>query len=145
MIGTEHEPRADEIHVKIIPDISAAVQALFSGEIHVLYAVPSLHYDKIEKDPNLDIIEIESNSAYYLIFNLDEKYQSEVLDMNLRKAILNAIDPKAYITIVQSGRAVEITSTVTPLIKNIDGYTKVEKPTSTEMAKEYLKVYGENK
>lgn len=145
MVGTDHEPRAEEIHVKIIPDANAAVQALFSGEIHVLYAVSSLHYDKVKNDPNLDIIEIESNSAYYLIFNLDEKYQSEVLDMNLRKAILNAIDPKAYITIVQSGRAVEITSTVTPLIKNIEGYNKVEKPTSIDKAEEYLRNYGENK
>lgn len=145
MVGTEHEPKVDEIHVKIIPDTSAAVQALFSGEIHVLYGVPSLHYDKINNESKLDITEIESNSASYIIFNLDEKYQRPVLDMNLRKTILNAIDPKAYITIVQSGRAVEITSTVTPLIKNIEGYEKVEKPNSTEKAKEYLKAYSENK
>lgn len=145
MVGTEHEPKVDEIHVKIIPDTSAAVQALFSGEIHVLYGVPSLHYDKIKNESKLDITEIESNAASYIIFNLDEKYQRPVLDMNLRKTILNAIDPKAYITIVQSGRAVEITSTVTPLIKNLEGYEKVEKPTSDDKAKEYLKAYSQSK
>lgn len=145
MVGTEFEPKAQEIHVKIIPDTNAAVQALFSGEVHVLYSVPSLHYDKINNDPNLDITEIESNAASYIIFNLNEKHQRSTLDENVRKAILNALDSQSFITIVQSGRGVGISSTVTPLIKNLDGYKEVKKPFDVEKAKEYIKGYVESK
>ncbi len=143
MTGTEHEPRIENVEVKIIPDSSAAVQALFSGEIHVLYSVPTLHFDRIQEDSKLNIVEMASNGAQYIVFNLDEAYGKATLDANLRKAVLNAIDPKPFIEIVHSGRAVEITSTVTPLLTNLEGYVPVKKPTDLTKAAEYLEAYGQ--
>lgn len=142
MVGSDNEPRINNVEVKIIPDASAAVQALFSGEIHVLYSVPALHFEKVEADESLEIVEIASNAARYILFNLDEKYGRETLNADLRKAALNAIDPAAYIQIISSGRAVEIASTVTPLLTSLDGYVNVKKPTDANKAVEYLNAYA---
>ena len=143
MTNSDFEPRIKNIELKIIPDASAAVQALFSNEIHVLYSVPALHFEKIQDEPKLDIVEMASNSARYILFNLNKSYKKVTLDENLRKAVLNAIDPIPFIKIIEFGRAVEITSTVTPLLISLDGYIKVEKPTDTKKAIEYLKAFGE--
>lgn len=143
MTGSDHEARIENIELKIIPDASAAVQALFSEEIHVLYSVPALHFEKIQEDAKLDIVEMASNSARYILFNLDEAYGKVTLDADLRKAALNAIDPLPFIQIIESGRAVEITSTVTPLLTSLEGYMDVKKPTDMKKALEYLKVFSE--
>jgi len=143
MTGSDNEARIKNVEIKIIPDASAAVQALFSDEIHVLYSVPALHFEKVQEDPKLDIVEMASNSARYVLFNLDEAYGKVTLDEDLRKAALNAIDPMPFIQIIESGRAVEITSTVTPLLTSLDGYVNVKKPTDTNKALEFLKIFSE--
>lgn len=145
MTGSKHEARIKNIELKIIPDAGAAVQALFSNEIHVLYSVPALHFEKIQKDASLDIVEMASNSARYVLFNLDEKYGKATLDVNLRNAALHAVDPLPFIQIIESGRAVEITSTVTPLLTSLEGYVNVTKPTDSNKAVEYLNAFAVSK
>lgn len=142
-VETDNEPKIKNVEVLIIPDSNAAVQALMNGELHVLYAVPPLHYNKVASTDSLTVAEIESNSVAYLIFNLKPDFNSPVLNQDLRKAVLNAVDGKVYIQIVSSGRASETTTTVTPLIKNLPGYEGVVKPTDIDAAKTHLQKYFE--
>lgn len=143
--GSQFEPKVKYIDIKIIPDRNAEIQALFSEEIHLVYRPNEAHIEKIKADEKLGLKEKESNATVYLIFNLNEEFGSVMLDENLRHAVLNAIDVKPFIDIVKSGKAVPISSTVTPLIKNIPGYKEVVKPTDPAKVQEYINKYLESK
>lgn len=137
MTGTEHEPRISKVVVKFIKDLDSSLSALRSGEIHLLYNVPVDKYSLVEGDTKLSLQKRPSNGVTYASFNL--LGQSEFKDVNLRKAVLYAID-QDQILAVYNNLKIKSYSTVSTLVDT----GNVHKA-DLNKTKEYLQKYWDSK
>ncbi len=137
MTGTEHEPRISAVKVKFIKDQDSSLSALRSGEIHLLYSVPEDKYQLVEGDSKLSLQKRPSNGVSYAFFNL--LGQSEYSDLNLRKAVLNAIDQDQFLA-VYNNLKIKAYATLTPLVDTGNVHTA-----DLEKTKEYLQKYWDSK
>ncbi|ATP40515.1 hypothetical protein CSE16_10905 [Solibacillus sp. R5-41] len=136
-VGTENEPKINNISVRFIQDNDSALSALRNGEIHVLQTVPETKVDVVEGDTNLKLKTFDSNAVSYLIFNPKGREVSESVD--LRKAVLYSINQDEFISYYQ-GKKKPAVSTVSPLI---DTGLKVE--ADSAKVKEFLNAYNASK
>lgn len=96
------------VTVKMINDKAAMVNALRSGDVDM--ALPTgINVQTCEQDPNLAVVSNSSDVVYYMTFNLSN---SVMKDINLRKAVLYAINQDDVIKVV-NGRGVRASSTLT--------------------------------
>lgn len=89
------QPYYDEVIVKYIPDASARLQALQSGEIDLIYGSALLSWDDYEQAtslPNMEGAVAESDSKTR---NLVLNASGTLSDLRLREAIAYAIDKEA--------------------------------------------------
>ena len=86
------QPAFDELVLRIIPDVSARVAALESGELDLLYfgGLPSTEVKRVATFPNVKIVNTTQGApAYMCIFNL----RTPVLgDVKVRQAIAHGLN-----------------------------------------------------
>jgi peptide/nickel transport system substrate-binding protein len=85
----EGSPEIDRLVFSIIPDDATAVQALITGQIDFLEAVPAANVRELEANPDVRLKLNEYPSPMRIIFNLEAE---EIQDINLRRAIATAIN-----------------------------------------------------
>lgn len=136
-VGTENEPKINNISVRFIQDNDSALSALRNGEIHVLQAVPETKVDVVKGDSNLTLKTADSNGVTYLQMNPKGREVSTSVD--LRKAILYSINQDEFISYYQGNKKPAV-STVSPLV---DTGLKLE--ADSTKVKEFLNAYNASK
>jgi len=97
--GIEQYPTKN-FGLKIIADTNAALAALENGEIDFLPAFNAADYALIEANPDLKICTRAGAESYYMGFN----YANPIMeDLNVRKALMQAIDKDAIEMIALEG------------------------------------------
>ncbi len=100
MVGTEYEPKIKTISIKMIPDADSALNALRSGEVHMLNSLDVEKWSVVEGDEKLALKTQPGIAEKHLIFNTSEN--SVCSDLNVRKAIQNAMDQNAFIAVYEN-------------------------------------------
>ena len=137
MVGTEYEPKIKTISIKMIPDKDSALSALRSGEVHMLNSLDVEKDSVVEGDAKLALKTQAGIAEKHLIFNTSEN--SVCSDINVRKAIQNAMDQQAFIAVYDNS----VFPATSPIGTIMDtGYTFTPDPT---VVKEYLIKYFESK
>ncbi|HEY7610646.1 MAG TPA: ABC transporter substrate-binding protein [Alphaproteobacteria bacterium] len=99
----KREGNVTEVVFSRIPNAATRVAALLSGEIDMIYTVPTQDTDKISKDPNTKIIEKPETRVVYLGLDVDRselqfsnvKGKNPFKDKRVREAIYRSIDVEA--------------------------------------------------
>ncbi len=100
MVGTEFEPKIKNITIKMILNKDSALSSLLSGELHVLNSLDVEKDSVVEGDAKLALKTTPGIAEKHLIFNTSEK--SVCSDVNVRKAIQNAMDQSAFIAVYEN-------------------------------------------
>lgn len=93
-------PKLDRLIFSIIPDDATAVQALISGQIDVLEAIPSANIDELISNSDIRMMLNEYPSPTRIVFNLNHDL---VQDINVRRAIASAVDKEEISQKVYNG------------------------------------------
>jgi len=100
-------PYADEVILKIIPEVSAQVLGLEKGEISWMpNYFPHAEYERVSKNPEISIT-TKGSEAYIpmvnLYFNLWDPNRPYVTDVRVRQAIAHAIDKNVLVQRATAG------------------------------------------
>lgn len=96
-------PCIDRLIFRIIPDEQTQVAALQTGEVDFLPNIPGASVPTFEGNPDFTISIAEQDSLFQMFFNLENpKYQ----DVQVRQALMIAIDRQAVVDIVRQGYGV---------------------------------------
>lgn len=137
MKDTESYPNIKTLTIKFIGDLDAAVSALRSGDVYILYDIVPDKLNVIESDTNLVLQKIPSNALIFAFINMSEGHITS--DVNIRKAVLYSIDQDSFIA-VNDNYGYRAYTTLTPLL-DTGNILKQDK----EKVKEYLKAFRESK
>lgn len=92
--------RLEKVVFKIIPEASTRIMALNSGDVDMSLKIPESDVGKLEKDPNITVYRKLSTFTDFLQFNCAK---APFNDLNIRKAVANAIDTEGIVkNILQS-------------------------------------------
>ncbi|MGN8648103.1 ABC transporter substrate-binding protein [Gracilibacillus sp. HCP3S3_G5_1] len=98
----EGYPKLDQVIFQVIPDNSARLTALRSGEIDIMDGLNPDDYEAIQNEPGLQVFERETNNVGYLGFNVEKEPFGDPL---VRKAMHHAVDKEELITLLFAGLA----------------------------------------
>lgn len=110
------EPKLNQIIFRVIPDNSARLNALSTGEIDLMDGVNPTDLEKIKADSNLQEIRRPSMNVGYLGFNVTKKPFD---NKKVRQALSYAVDKQGLIDSFYSGLAVPAKN---PMPDSIEGY-----------------------
>ncbi|HAE41616.1 MAG TPA: peptide ABC transporter substrate-binding protein [Clostridiales bacterium] len=96
----EGAPKLDRLIFSIIPDDATAVQALISGQIDVLEAIPPANVEELIANSDIRMMLNEYPSPTRIVFNLNHEL---VQDVNVRRAIATAVDKEEISLKVYNG------------------------------------------
>ena len=135
-------PKTKKLTFRYIPEASARLVALQSGDIDICFDPASVDLDLVEDDPNLRLEIGDSSKTIYLCFNTKKAPFDNV---DFRKAVAYAIDKQEIVDIAKDGKAIVGASTWGPATfgfdSSITGYEQ-----NLDLAKEYLqKVFPDGK
>ncbi|MDR1510489.1 MAG: ABC transporter substrate-binding protein [Synergistaceae bacterium] len=83
-------PAIKKVRLKIISDVSAAIIALQTGEIHTFFDdIPGLFYGQVEKTENVRLVDFPSTILFSIFMNCRE---GMFTDRKMREAVAYAID-----------------------------------------------------
>lgn len=135
MEDTIYYPNIKTLNIKFIRDLDAAVSALRSGDIYILYDIIPDKLKVIESDSNLLLQKVPSNALIFAFLNMTDGHITS--NVNIRKAILYSIDQDSFIA-VNDNYGYRAYTTISPLI-NTGNVLNQDK----DKVKEYLKAYEE--
>jgi peptide/nickel transport system substrate-binding protein len=126
---------------KVIPDGSAALEALETGEVDLCQYIPPASYSTVRKNKKLELMRAPCPRVFNLILNTSaEPFKDNV---NLRQAIAHAIDKQFMVDVALEGygkvAATLVNDTFIAAPKNIARYAV---PYNVRRAKELLKEAG---
>jgi peptide/nickel transport system substrate-binding protein len=98
----EGYPKLDRVIFQVIPDNSARLTALRSGEIDIMDGLNPDDYEAIANEPGLQVFERETNNIGYLGFNTDQEPFDDPL---VRQAMHHAVDKETLIGLLYAGLA----------------------------------------
>ncbi|TMW71846.1 ABC transporter substrate-binding protein [Alteribacter natronophilus] len=98
----EGYPKLDSVIFQVIPDNSARLTALRSGEIDIMDGLNPDDVDAIEGEDGLTVFERATNNIGYLGFNMDKEPFDDVL---VRQALNHAVDKETLIMTLFAGLA----------------------------------------
>jgi peptide/nickel transport system substrate-binding protein len=96
-------PRVDEVHQVYLKEYAAQLAALTTGEIHIMYLVPTELIPLFKKDPGIQLLEVPSPSFQPFEFFVQQK---PLNDARVRLAIRLAADRKAMMDAATGGHGV---------------------------------------
>jgi peptide/nickel transport system substrate-binding protein len=111
-----------EVDFAVVPEDSARVLMLMSGEADVVSNVPPVMVNRLKSAPGVKIVEETGFRTIYVAFNFDMKPFG---DLRVRQAIAHAIDTKALLSGVMNNIGTAgggLESTVIPGSAKIDPY-----------------------
>ncbi|MEN6348296.1 MAG: ABC transporter substrate-binding protein [Syntrophomonas sp.] len=88
------KPKLDKVVFKIIPEAATRIMALNSGDVDMSLKIPESEVAKLEKDPNITVYRKLSTFTDFLQFNCAK---APFNDLNVRKAVANAIDTEGIV------------------------------------------------
>ncbi len=87
-------PAIPHVNFRFIPESSALIVALETGDIDAMMRVPPQEVDRLESDPNIEVVRESSVRTIYIGFNnLREPFDDE----RVRKALNYAVDKEAIV------------------------------------------------
>jgi peptide/nickel transport system substrate-binding protein len=87
-------PYLDEIEILFLSESSAQVEALLGGQIDFIIYFPTEFIPMLEEDPNVEVYQAASNTAYVLRMRSDE---GPTADVRVRQALKAATDRSAIL------------------------------------------------
>lgn len=99
-------PHLDEVVYRIVPDPSAMSQMMRAGEIDVIPFPPGVDpaaVEELEGSDEVQLAEFPSDQLQMILFNLDEARTPLFQDVQVRKAMLHALDREALVEAVLFG------------------------------------------
>ena len=131
----------EEIDWKIITDSNAALSSFLAGDLDMV-GLGTGELIKQAEAAGATVQSYDDGSAFYIYFNNNDQYLSNV---NLRRALFNAIDAQKEIDTVWQNNNLPMTSFTAPGVKASDGTSFAGKvgelyapSRDQEKAKEYL-------
>lgn len=131
----------EEIDWKIITDSNAALSSFLAGDLDMV-GLGTGELIKQAEAAGATVQSYDDGSAFYIYFNNNDQYLSNV---NLRRALFNAIDAQKEIDTVWQNNNLPMTSFTAPGVKASDGTSFASKvgelyapSRDQEKAKEYL-------
>ncbi|MFA6807755.1 MAG: ABC transporter substrate-binding protein [Eubacteriales bacterium] len=88
------EVKLDQVIFKIIPDASTRIMALSTGDVDMSLRVPETDVASLEKNPEINVYKKLTTFTDFLQFNCAREPFN---DINIRKAVANAIDTEAIV------------------------------------------------
>ena len=110
----EFAPSIANIYMKFIKDTASATSAFRAGEVDILGSVSTTDIEVVESDARNTVLKRSSNGVTYAVFNMLEG--SKMKDVNLRKAVMYAIDQNDFIA-YNNGYVMPVYSTVGTLVE----------------------------
>ncbi|WP_416147855.1 ABC transporter substrate-binding protein [Salipaludibacillus sp. HK11] len=104
-------PKLDQVIFQVIPDNSARLTALRSGEIDIMDGLNPDDYAMVQDEPGLQAFERETNNVGYLGFNTDKAPFDDPL---VRQAMNHAVDKETLISLLYADLAVPAKNTLPP-------------------------------
>ncbi|MBM7096284.1 ABC transporter substrate-binding protein [Bacillus sp. H-16] len=95
-------PKLDSVIFTVIPDNSARLTALRTGEIDMMDGLDPDDVEVIESEDGLTVFERTTNNIGYLGFNMDKEPFDDVL---VRQAFNHAVDKETLISVLYAGLA----------------------------------------
>lgn len=106
-------PKLAGLVFRIIPDTNTQVAQLLAGQLDLVGRLNPTALAGVERNPNLDILRQSQNIFYFVALNMDdERFQ----DVNVRQALLTAIDRQALIDALIQGYGTVATGAIAPLL-----------------------------
>ena len=128
--------KCDQVVIKTIPDASARVTALQTGEVDIIDGIDPTMVDTLKADSNLQVDLSEGMNVNYMAYNTERLQDPEV-----RKALSQAINVDEMVAALYNGFATKA-DTILPTF--LPGYSKDVKQVSydAEAAKKVLSAKG---
>ena len=113
----EGKAKVESITFKPVVESSTRVNMLKTGEVDIVFPLPTLIADEFESDPNIDVFTGSSTEAFYVGINVSlDKYQ----DVRVRKAMNHAVNKDALIALVLDGYGQVLNSAIAPAVYGYD-------------------------
>lgn len=126
---TEADANINQVTVRFIADASSSLSAIRAGEVDLLYGLSEVNYPIVESEPSLALQSIPSNAVTYMLFNSNTPGRPVSDSVDLRKAVLYAINQEE-INAAYQGLKLPAFSTLSPLVET--GNTLVADPAKVE-------------
>ncbi len=135
--GSDEVGKVQNIYLKFIQDATSATSAFRAGEVDALTSLNANDVATVEAEAKFTVRKQNMNSAYYCYVNLMEG--AKMQDVNLRKAVLYAIDQNDFIAFKDGY--------VLPLYSTVDTFLQTGKVLQQDLVKssEYLAAYQATK
>lgn len=131
-------PKLDQVIFRSIPENSARLNALSSGEVDLIDGVNFSDISQIESNPDLQVFERPTlNVAYLGLTNTRGPLKEKLV----RQALNHAVDKKALIEAFYAGAADPATNPMPPVVAGYNDAVQ-DYPYDPEKAKELLKEAG---
>jgi peptide/nickel transport system substrate-binding protein len=111
-------PAIPTVNFRFIPESSALIVALETGEIDAMMRVPPQEVERLESDPNIEVVRESSVRTVYIGFNnLEEPFDDE----RVREALNYAVDKEAIVNGLFEG----FTVADAPVVPSVFGHESV--------------------
>lgn len=132
-------PNTKRLVFKMLPEASARLIALQTGEIDICMDPSSIDFNTIINDSNLELLQASTRGMRYIAFNLS-KEGSPFTDVRVRKAVASAVKRAELIEVARGGYA---TPAYNLMAKGVWSYTEVDGiPEDIEAAKKLMAEAG---
>ena len=110
----EGYPKLDQVIIRAIPDNSARLNALISGEVDMIDGIDPENTQQIEDDDNLQLLERPALNIGYLGFTVTREPFDDPL---VRQALSHAVDKDAMVEGLLAGRAEPAKNAIPPVVE----------------------------
>jgi len=108
---TEDVSVIDTFTYRVLPESSAAVQGLVTGEIDLLESVPPAQAADLGQDPNLNIQSWDTLRFNWYCLNQDASKNTKFVDTEVRQALMYALDRQLMAESIYFGYAIQADGT----------------------------------
>ena len=132
-------PNTKRLVFKMLPEASARLIALQTGEIDICMDPSAIDFNTIIEDANLELIQASTRGMRYIAFNMS-KADSPFADARVRKAVASAVKRAELIEVARGGYA---TPKYNVMADGVWSYMEVDGiPEDVEAAKQLLAEAG---
>ena len=111
-------PAIPTVNFRFIPESSALIVALETGEIDAMMRVPPQEVDRLESDPDIEVVRESSVRTIYIGFN---NVKEPFNDVRVRQALNHAVDKEAIVNGLFEG----FTVSDAPVVPAVFGHESV--------------------
>jgi len=135
----EGPAKIDGVLFRAIPEDATRLVELESGAVDIVSNLPPQDFDRMSKNPDVTVVEVQGQSTLYMGFNEELKPFDNKL---VRQALNYAVDKQAIVDAVFFGKAIPSFGPISPSIWGFDETLKPAYPYDPEKAKALLAKAG---